>query len=280
MIKEEANEMEHIGVCPLSNTKSLKESVKIVRQHVIMAWAVPALGFLVSLILFPLVETSNTCTPEWTTVVDKILTLFIYFIAQVVVGHTSHSYSLKMHYYQQCFLLLQRQVQDTNTNLDPLDLIEKFDALQKHVNKTGTEFGLYLGIYTIAGVFSSSIFVGRIAQNLADENVNEFDLAVRLFFQVLFICPIIYDLVATASLGTESEKVMRRFLKRANEYRNDTKKREKITFAMNYFNLKLNVKDYGLRLYGIPLTVATVTQLFSLWGTFLSMVYAKAQSAP
>ena len=100
---------------------------------------------------------------------------------------------------------------------------------------------------------------------------------LRLFYQLLLVLPNIYVLSVTASVGSNGLNAIRTFLRRTAE-----EKDEEIVKKVKYVNqhrLRLQTGDVGLRMYGVLLDFKFLTQLFSLWGTFLTMVYSTAKSS-
>ena len=277
------NSLEDIGYCPTGNIKSLKEMIKIIRRSVIGAYAIPIISLIGGCTIWNInlgniikKDGKFSCEDNFFVVLDQLLVYPIYAVASAVVGHTSMSFALKMAYYKQCLRLMKEDLRNKNTeqeDVDSMALVDHFNAIQHNINITGKEFGMYLGIYTTCCVLCSSFFVGKLSSDA--KKINILDFTIRVFFQCLFIIPNIYILVQAASLGTQGMQVMRNFLRRPIHTHN-ADSLIKRNYAINYFNLRLNVGDVGLRMYGILLNFKTLTQLFSLWFTFLTMIYGRA----
>eukprot|EP00943_MAST-04B_sp_MAST-4B-sp1_P004757 g4757.t1 len=274
------------GFCPLAHTHTLKKLVVAVKLNCILAHLIPVLGFIFGFLIWNLnlskiVETEGkfSCGNTFLIILDQAIIFPIYFISQIVVGHTSMSFALKMEYFKEALSIMMDFVQNApiDENL-ALEVVDRFNELQRRINMTGKKFGMYMGIYGLFCVLCSSFFVGKIAEMTKQENPNYFDFLLRLFYQCLFILPNIYVLVKVASLGTTGMRLMRTYL-RTPLHESNRHDLAKATYVINYFNLRLNVADVGLRVYGVPLTFKTLTQIFSLWGTFLSMIYSTASKS-
>ena len=133
----------------------------------------------------------------------------------------------------------------------------------------GNSFGLYLGVNLLLCVLSSSVFVGRIGTG--DYGKTYVDLVVRVFFGALFITPTIFSLYKTGQLGSEGEHLIRDFMKvNAEKVKG---KFEEYNYAINFFALKLRCGEVGLRMYDFPMTYKMITKIFSLWASFLGLIY-------
>jgi hypothetical protein len=272
------------GFCPLSNVATLKKLVSVTKLNCILAYSIPLLGLVFGVLvwnlnLYEIIKTNGkfSCGDGFLIYLDQAIVFPIYFMTQVVIGHTSMSFALKVTYFKQALTLMMDSVKNApnDDKFNPLVVIDRFNEIQRRINLTGKKFGMYIGIYTLFCVLCSSLFVGKFADACKYETTNIIDLIFRIFYQCLFILPNIYVLVRTASLGTTGMRIMRTYLRRP-FVGNDDLSIARSSYAINYFNLRLNVADVGLRVYGIQLNFKTLTQIFSLWGTFLSMIYSTA----
>ena len=94
----------------------------------------------------------------------------------------------------------------------------------------------------------------------------------------MLVLPNIYVLSVTASVGSNGLNAIRTFLRRTAEEK-DEEIVKKVKYVNQHLSLRLQTGDVGLRMYGVLLDFKFLTQLFSLWGTFLTMVYSTAKRA-
>jgi hypothetical protein len=269
----------NIGYCPMKGVKSLKIMVQTVRQKVLMALGYVIVCFVGGCAIWNInlagiikKQGEFSCKSGFLVVLDQVLIFPIFSVAAAVVGHTSMSFALKMAYYKQCFLLMKYDIMH-NDDLDCMSLVKSFKAIQHNINVTGKAYGMYIGIYTAASILASSFFVGRLART---DDLNLKDFLLRAFYQILMISPYLYTFISTASVGTTGIRVMRSLLRKG-IHKHDANTLKESAFVVSYFNLRLNSDDVGLRLYGISLNFKTLTQLFSFWATFLTMIYGMAK---
>ena len=260
--------------CPLTDRKLVKEMADTTRRHTMLALSLPAatLGVGMAMNIVNLVKSDAGYDPAL-KVLDAILVFGLYSLANSCVGHTSMSFALRMRYYHLSFKLLKIEVQDKDKEFDPLAIMAKFDSIQLSLLKTAKTFGPYLGTNTVLCVLASSLFAGRLPATVEGKDFNPLDLAIRLFYQAVFILPLVYNLALAATVGTSGMKVIRHFLR--HPVRNLTPERvEKHSYVINHFSLKSNVGDVGVRIFGTPLVSSSVSQLLSFWATLLALTYS------
>ena len=141
---------------------------------------------------------------------------------------------------------------------------------------------MYLGIYTIFCVLCASSFAGRIPALLRNFKSKSITIYKRFHVAVVlstFACSAnICVLSVTASVGSNGLNAIRTFLRRTAEEK-DEEIVKKVKYVNQHLSLRLQTGDVGLRMYGVLLDFKFLTQLFSLWGTFLTMVYSTAKRA-
>ena len=268
--------------CPTKNPATLKEMVQTVRFNVCAAWGIIIVGFIggvtiwnVNLHNIVVQHGSFECGNDLLIVLDQIIVFPVYSVAATVVAHTVMSFAMKMTYFQNCFLQLKNDIKSAKRGqLDPYTFLKDVNEVQQNILETGKKFGMYLGVYTIVCVLCTSFFAGKIPSLVATSYK---DFLLRAFYQLLFVIPNVYVLKSTASLGSNGLIVIRAFLRRTAE-EVDEKILRKAKYVNQHLSLRLQVGDIGLRMYGVLLDFKFLTQLFSLWGTFLTMVYSSAQS--
>ena len=254
-------------VCPRKTISTAKELASTVRFCTICAFLVPIVGVIGGMTLnFTGLETLQY--DPFLVTVDTIVLLVYWTISQAVVGHTAMLYNYHIMICRGALKNLRKCIQ----NYAPMELVKKHAIIQKRIVHVGNTFGLYLGVNLLLCVLASTFFVGRIPHEKKIASMADF--FTRVFFYVLFIVPTIYSLYKTGQLGSEGEHVIRDFMKCDPEMVKGNF--EEYNFAINYFALKLRCGEVGLRVYDFALTYKTIAQIFSIWTSLLSLMYATA----
>ena len=261
---------EQLGeMCPQKSYTSAVELAAISKFCVVCASLVPLLGVTGGLVLnFINLGGNLEKHSAFILVIDTIVLVVYWVVSQTVVGHTAMLYNYHIMYCRKALQKLRINV----SKLSPMQLVAKHAVVQKRIHQVGEAFGLYLGSNLILCILASSVFAGRIPHEKFKDPV---DFFMRVFFQLLFIMPTIYSLYKTGQLGTEGEHIIREFMKCDPKAVNG--RFDEYNFAINYFALKLRTGEVGLRMYDFPLTYKTITQVFSIWVTLLSMSYSIGQ---